>query len=116
LKRGINLKKVRVVLVMLFVGLFLTACSSAKEVTPDYTTAKAEEALNNGDDLTGKTVEITVDKYVPDGSLGYTIQTGEHLNFVSSENPKVKEGDKLIVKIVKTTSVMGSFVMTFEKV
>ena len=110
----IIMKKLRVVLVTLFVGLFLVACGS-NEKKADYTTEEAETALNNGEGINGKTVQITVDEYVPNGTLGYTIQTGEHLNFISSDNPDVKKGDQLIVKVVKTENVLGSFVMTFEK-
>lgn len=108
------MKKLKVIFITLFVGLFLVACSSTEQ-KPDFTTKEAEAALNNGEDINGKTVEITVDEYVPNGALGYTIQTGEHLNFVSSDNPNVKKGDTLIVKVVKTENVLGSFVMTYEK-
>lgn len=108
------MKKLRVVFIILFIGLFLAACGST-EKKADFTTKEAETALNNGEDINGKTVEITVDEYVPDGALGYTIQTGEHLNFVSSDNPNVEKGDTIIVKVVKTENVLGSFVMTYEK-
>ncbi|MBF0015322.1 hypothetical protein HAX42_14010 [Enterococcus casseliflavus] len=108
------MKNLKILLVTLFIGLFLVACGSTKKKA-DFTTKEAETALNNGEDINGKTVEITVDEYVPDGALGYTIQTGEHLNFVSSDNPNVEKGDTIIVKVVKTENVLGSFVMTFEK-
>lgn len=108
------MKKLKLVFTTLFVGLFLVACgATVKEA--DFTTIEAEAALNNGEDINGKTVEITVDEYVPDGALGYTIQTGEHLNFVSSDNPNVEKGDTLTVKVVKTENVLGSFVMSYEK-
>jgi hypothetical protein len=108
------MKKIKVVFMTLFIGLFLVACGS-NEKKADFTTKEAETALNNGEDINGKTVEITVDEYVPNGALGYTIQTGEHLNFVSSDNPNVEKGDTLTVKVVKTENVLGSFVMTYEK-
>lgn len=107
-------KKIVALLSVMLISLVLVSCGN-KKVEADYSTEDAETALNNGDDLEGKTVEITVDKYVPDGALGYTIQTGERLNFVSSDNPKVKEGETIIVKVKKTTSTMGSFIMTFDK-
>lgn len=109
------MKKVKVLFAVVFVALILVACGGKKEATADYTTKEAETALNDGKDLTGKTVKIKVDDYVPSGALGYTIQTGEHLNFVSSKDPKVKKGDELIVKVTKVSSAMGSFIITFEK-
>lgn len=102
-------------LLLLFVAvLLLTACGS-EAVEPDYTTKDFEEALNSGDDLTGKTVLITVDALEPSSAFGYNIQTGEHLNFVSTGNPKVKEGDELLVKVEEVASVMGSFIINYKK-
>lgn len=109
------MKKVKICLVF-FIMMFLVVGCGSKEVNPDYTEKEAETALNNGDDLEGKTVKIKVTTLVPDSAFGYNIQTGEHLNFVSVENPKVKEGDELVVKITKVTSTMGSFIITYEKV
>lgn len=110
------MKKLSTFLVALFVVIALVGCGSKKEVNADYTEANAETALNNGDDLEGKTVKIKVLEYVPDGPLGYTIQAGEHLNFISSENPKVKKGDELVVKIKKVENLMGSFVISYDKI
>lgn len=104
------MKKLSVLLLAL--GL-LTACGGASE--PDYTTEQFEEALLNGEDLSGKTVSVTVDELVPDSAFGYNIQTGEHLNFVSSKNPNVKKGDEIVVKVEEVESVLGSFIITYEK-
>ena len=94
---------------------FLTACGGKTEV--DFANAKDfETALNAGDDLTGKTVTFTVDKLVPDSAIGYNLQTGEHLNFSSSKNPGVKEGDSITVKVTEVTSMLGSYIITYEKV
>lgn len=109
------MKKISMIFTLLLVMVSLAACGGSKETKADYTTKEAEAALNKGDDLTGKTVKIKVDEYVPDGALGYTIQTGEHLNFVSSEDPKVKKGEELVVKVTKVSNVMGSFVINYEK-
>lgn len=106
------MKKLKVLLVAILAMFFLAACSSSE---PDYTTEQAESALNEGENIEGKTVEITVDKFIPDGTLGYTIWTGEHLNFVSSENPEVKEGDTITVKVTKVESALGSFIINYEK-
>ncbi|EMF0589562.1 TPA: hypothetical protein QFP75_001182 [Enterococcus faecium] len=109
-------KFIKIIFVGVLVSLFLVGCSSnSQEKKADYTTEQAEEALNNGESIDGKTVKITVDKLVPDSAFGYNIQTGEHLNFVSSENPNVKEGDSLVVKVTKVESTLGSFIITYTK-
>ncbi|WP_233278828.1 hypothetical protein [Floricoccus penangensis] len=71
--------------------------------------------MNAGDDLTGKTVEVRVAKLVPNSAFGYNIEAGKHLNFVSPENPNVKEGDTVVLKVDKITSTMGSYVITYKK-
>lgn len=107
-------KIVRVMLVSL-VGLFILGACGSKEIKADYTTEEAETALNDGKSIDGKTVSITVDKFIPDGTLGYTIWSGEHLNLISSTNPKVKEGDKIVVKVKKVENVLGSWLISYEK-
>ena len=108
------MKKLKLLIVAGLIVIVLVGCGK-KEVTPDYTEKDAETALVAGEDLEGKTVEITVKDFVPDGAMGYTIHAGEHLNFVSPDNPKIEKGDVLVVKIEKVTSMLGSFVMTYEK-
>lgn len=106
------MKKIKILLVAFLAMFFLAACGSSE---PDYTTEQAEAALNDGENIEGKTVEITVDEFIPDGTLGYTIWTGEHLNFISSENPEVKEGDTIVVKVTKVKSALGSYIINYEK-
>src|SRR3954463_11513877 len=74
-----------------------------------------ETALNKGDNLEGKTVSVEVNKLVPNSAFGYNIQAGKHLNFLSSDNPNVKKGDKLILKVTKVASTLGSYVISYEK-
>lgn len=108
------MKKIWGIFVTAFLMILLVGCGS-KEIKADYSTKEAEAALVKGEDLDGKTVKISVDEYVPDGTLGYTIQTGEHLNFISSSDPKVKKGDTLVVKITGVENILGSFVIKYEK-
>lgn len=82
---------------------------------PDYATAEdAEAALNAGKVLEGKTVRFRVNDLRPKSAFGYNLETGEHLNFVSSHNPKVKVGDVVIVKVKEVTSTLGSFVIKYS--
>lgn len=106
------MKKLFLVITLILAIFVLGACGNAE---PDYSTAEAEQALNDGEDITGKTVEITVNELVPASAFGYNIQTGEHLNFVSESNPKVEKGETLVVEVVEVTSIMGSYVITYKK-
>lgn len=108
------MKKVGIFVLGLFMVLGLAACGTS-EKKADYDTKSFEAALNKGEDLTGKTVSVQADELKPDGTLGYTIWAGEHLNFVSSENPNIKKGDTFIAKIDKVENVAGSYVIKYTK-
>jgi len=104
------MKKLFLILLPIFSALLLlTSCGV---VEPDYTTEAFEESLNEGENLEGKTVEITVDNLEPESVFGYNVQTGKHLNFVSSSHPDVEKGDELIVEV---ENVLGSYVITYEE-
>lgn len=114
-----NMKKVkRIVLTLgcvLCMSVAMFGCGQNADVKVDYPDETAfETALNNGDNLEGKTVEICVAEFEPQSAFGYNIMAGEHLNFVSPENPEVKEGDRLIVKVVKVKSVLKSWIISYE--
>ena len=103
----------KILLVCLTV-LMLTGCGT-KGMTPDVTVVELEKMLNDGEIVTGKIVEITVDDFAPASAFGYNIMTGEHLNFVSTSNPDVKVGDTLIVKVGEVQSMLGSFIIEYTK-
>jgi hypothetical protein len=111
------MKKISVgLLSSLMVVVFLLAgCGTNKAVKADYTTKQFETALNKGDNLEGKTVSVKVNEMVPNSAFGYNIQTGKHLNFVSPDNPNVKKGDILILKVTKVVSALGSYMISYEK-
>ena len=111
--RGKFLRILAIVMVVVAAFSFV-ACSKP---IADYNSAEElEAALNDGEDCEGKIAVITVDTYKPDGSLGYTIWSGEHLNFISSNNPKVNEGDEITVRITSVQSMLGSWIIKYEKV
>ncbi|GAB2022072.1 hypothetical protein RyT2_11460 [Pseudolactococcus yaeyamensis] len=112
------MKKLLKALPILILSLFFfAACGNSKsaETKADFTEAQFEKKLNDGEDLEGKTVKIKVLELVPDSAAGYNIQAGEHLNFVSKDNPKIKKGDTLVVKADKITSTLGSYLITYTK-
>lgn len=108
------MRKTLLVLVTALLVLSFAACGS-KEITPDYADAESfEAALNTGTDLTGKTVQFTVKDFVPDSTFGYNLQAGEHLNFCSSNNPKVSVGDTVIVEVTEVTNFLGSYIIDYK--
>lgn len=129
-----KLKKAMSVTVTALIALTIVGCSNNKsDKTSGNTSAKttqqqkpkpkvadypnikdAEIALGKGKNLKGKTVQFKVKKLEPQSAFGYNMETGKHLNFVSPENPNVKKGDTVFLKIKKIKSVLGSFVITYS--
>ncbi len=104
-----------VMLVLFLIGCTITGCRSTAVV--DYeSAADFESALNNGEDLTGKTVTFTVKAIAPDSAFGFNLQAGEHLNFCSTTNPGVKEGDTVTAKVIEVKSVLGSYIISYKKI
>lgn len=90
---------------------------SAEEVMIDYGDAESfEAALNEGKKLEGKVVRFIAGEFHPQSKLGYNVWAGEHLNFVSSRNPDIKEGDTVTVKTTTIENMAGSWVINYEKV
>lgn len=106
---------ISVVLVLCLIGCIAAGCGST--VSIDYEeAADFESALNNGEDMTGKTVKFTVKAVAPDSAFGYNLQAGEHLNFCSSKKPGAKEGDTVTVKVIEVKSVLGSYIISYKKI
>lgn len=102
-------------LLLMLTVFLLVACGGGEDVEADYTTKDFENALEDGEDLTGKTVEVEIDGYEPDSAFGYNLQAGEHLNFVSNKNPKLDVGDELIAEVEEVENILGSFIITYKK-
>ncbi len=83
---------------------------------PDFFSAEEYEyALNHGEDTPGKVVRFEVREFRLDNALGYpNIWGGEHLNFVSSEDPQVREGDIVTVRICATRNVGNHWFISYE--
>lgn len=121
-----QLVKFLLVLVLVLMPFTLVGCdgddnnSSKKNsnaaINVDYENAKDFEAdLNAGKDLTGKTVKFEVRKLRPDSAFGYNAISGEHLNFVADDDPKVDVGDTMIVKVKSVKTVVGSWIIRYER-
>lgn len=111
-------KMKRIVLALCcFMCMFMFGCGKKENITVDYTDEKVfETALVNGESLEGKTVDIIVANLETQSVYGYNIWAGEHLNFVSEKNPEVSVGDKVTVKVTEVESVLGSWIISYEKI
>lgn len=90
---------------------------SAEEVMIDYGDAESfEAALNEGKNLEGKVVRFIAGEFHPQSKLGYNVWAGEHLNFVSSRNPDIQEGDTVTIKTTTIENMAGSWVINYEKI
>lgn len=111
-----NRKNKYVICSLLFVLLVIAGCGKSSVVL-DYGDAESfEAALNAGENLEGKTVRFYASELHPDSAMGYNIWAGEHLNFISSRNPDIKEGSTADVKATEITSSLGSWFIRYEKI
>lgn len=116
IKGAIHMKKILSLIISLMLIMSLVSCGT-NEVAVDYANVSDfETALNNGENVTNKTVTISVEKLVPNSAFGYNIQTGEHLNFCSSDNPNVEIGDVVTVKVTEVSSMLGSYIISYEMI
>ncbi|MGN0447228.1 MAG: hypothetical protein ACI4GC_01630 [Acutalibacteraceae bacterium] len=109
------MKKLFTIILAFTLALSLVACGGNTEIKVDYENEVTfEEALNNGEEMTNKTVTFTVNELSPNSAFGYNLQTGEHLNFCSPNNPGVKVGDTITVKVTEVSSILGSYIISYE--
>lgn len=107
MKKSFSIAVVFVICILVF-----ASCGSTKI---DYTTAEdLESALNAGEDASGKTVSAVIKEVVTNSAFGYNLQSGEHLNFCSDDDPKVSAGDTITVKIKSVKSTLGSYIISYE--
>lgn len=115
MKKKNNLILCLLAIFVLMLGLCGCSCSPAVDI--DYADAESFEImLNEGEDMKDKVVQFTVADYKPDSLYGCNIWAGEHLNFVSSDDPNVKVGDTVIVKVKDCRKNLGSWIINYERV
>ena len=97
----------------LAVGMMLVGCTGG--FIADYSTEEFEQALINGEAVAGKTVVVKVNSVDTESPMGFVVQAGESLNFVSTENPNVKAGDEFVVTVERAAGLFGSYIITYTK-
>ncbi len=122
IKGNVSKNKIKIIIafcVLLVLGIMLTLSlfTKTKNIKPDYSDEYYfEQALNSGEDVVGKIVCFTADDIRTNTLWGYNIWSGEHLNFVSDNNPKINVGDTVTVKINKVNKILGSWIIEYEKI
>lgn len=109
------MKKIKTIVAIIIMMAVLTACGMSVPI--DFADAESfEAALNAGENLEGKVVQFTAGEFHPDSAFGYDVWAGEHLNFISSSHPDIAQGDMVVVKAKKIENVLGSWMITYDKV
>ena len=107
----------RIAVLLAAVLLCLLPACGQSQIPLDYGDEIAFEAdLNAGKNLVGKTVSFVAAELHPQSLYGYDIWAGEHLNFISSENPDIEVGQTVTVKVTAVESAIGSWFIGYEKV
>ena len=110
-------KKRLLIIAAIIMAVVLTSCGGIGKTVADYGDAESfEAALNRGENLEGKVVIFKALELHPESKLGYDIWAGEHLNFISSRNPDIKEGETVSVKATTIENLLGSWIIKYEKV
>lgn len=103
----------KLMLVLAMSVAFLFGCEEMVEY--DYDTESFEQALMNGEDVTGAIVFIKVKEVEEGGAFGYNMKAGENLNFVSSVKPTVEAGGTALIEVERYGNVFGSFIITYGR-
>lgn len=110
-------KFLAMILVVFAMAVAGCGAAGAAKVVVDYGDAESFEAdLVKGENLEGKTVMFVAGEVQPQSAYGYDVWAGEHLNFVSSRNPDIKEGDTVCVKVTTIESQLKSWIINYEKI
>lgn len=105
------MKRLYLGLLLFIVLLLLSGCGGEKA---DYTTSEFETAVNNGEDVSGKTVLVEVNQVVSNIAFGYVIEAGDSLHFTNSVNPDLEEGDTLLVEVSEYVNFFGEYTVPYE--
>lgn len=99
-------------IIILLGFIFLTACG----MEADYNTQELQEALDNGEDVAGKTALVEVTDVVENVAFGYVMEAGDTLHFINSVKPNHKEGDKVLVEIEKYVKFFDAYTILYREV
>lgn len=123
-----NKKIFLIFFVMFFQLIILTGCSSSNivptnamiennnlEFKIDYNDAETfENDLNNGINTEGKVVKFKVIEYNLNTLYGNNAWAGEHLNFISKDDPQLNIDNEVVCKIVSVNEKFGSWYVNYE--
>lgn len=79
-----------------------------------FNTENFEKRLNNKENLENCFVSFDVQHIEPNGHYGYTIWSGEHLNFISDDDKNFSIGQVITVRATKIDTFLGSYLIKYE--
>lgn len=80
----------------------------------NYSEDELEQKLNDNEDVINKIVEFKTKDNPVSNSYGYDIFAGEHLNFVSYDEPNIKKDDIVIARIIDVEKIMNSYIIRYK--
>lgn len=84
------------------------------EYSIDYLSAESIESdLNEDEDIKNKIVRFSVKEYV-ESTFGYNAQAGEHLNFISEADLKLKENDEVVGKVTSFKKFLDTWIVYYD--
>ena len=85
-----------------------------KHVLSYNSAEELEEALNNGEDVTGAMATFNAGITSP-GPNGYYMYAGKKLAFVSNDHPNINPGSSVTVKIKTFKNIEGTWNIEYER-
>lgn len=108
------MKKKISILVGLIIALFGMFLAYGWRISADYRVDSLMTALESGEDVTGKTVDVKATSVNDNTLLGYIFYTKNELVFVNPEDQGIRKGFSGKVKIKEAKKVLGSWVIFYE--
>lgn len=109
-----TLRVVSLVLILSF-ALALTGCGDLF-TTVDYPSIDSlSQALEVNADPTGKTVKVTAEKIISDGTTGFIVQQGK-FNFCVASDPSMVPGNSGVFKIASVSRQSDAYYVNCSKV
>lgn len=79
---------------------------------PDYTEEQLIEALNNNDDVTGKTVKFEIKSIDENDMTGWTMTSEHDVLFINGAPTDDEVGDTIIVEVENSGLAFGTWIVT----
>lgn len=83
---------------------------------PDHQGYEVVEAMENGENIIGDTVEFEVASVEYNEMSGYSVTSTDDVIFMNGPNPYVEEGDQALVKVSDYGYAFGNWIIVYDLV